>query len=92
MYLLALCISTSRVGSIQSIGMSKCVFSKKLDQNEKKNIIRHSVVVFNSHSFAFSPTGTLIGGGSSTDQLDRFGGTVFRNSKNCPNDNTNPGG
>ena len=38
-----------------------------------------SPAVFNSHWFVFADMKPLIGGGSSTDQLDTFVPTVFRN-------------
>ena len=38
-----------------------------------------SLILFNSHWCAFARMNTLIGGGSSTDQLAMFVPTVFRN-------------
>ena len=51
-----------------------------------------SLILFNSHWCAFARMNTLIGGGSSTDQLAMFVPTVFRNFNFSSNANTNPGG
>ena len=74
----------------------KNIHSVKIEVQMKKIIIftlkMISPAVFNSHWFVFADMKPLIGGGSSTDQLDTFVPTVFVISifDQTPTDNGNP--